>query len=103
MSTPSRSWRRDELDRAVREAPAALGCERRVGEVAGPGPAADGDQDLQVRMLASQIRQQLEVLRVAGEPFDDAAVLDVGEGIVDVRQLVGGDVGRHDQLVAGNT
>ena len=51
-------------------------------------------------MLAPQIREQLEILRVAGEPFDDAAVLDVGEGIVDVRQLVDGDLGRHDQLVA---
>ena len=89
-----------ERDHAVGETAAALGGECRVREVIGPGPAADGDQDPQMGMLPPEIREQLEILRVTGEPFDNAAVLDVGEGVVDVRQLVGGDLGRHDQLVA---
>ena len=39
-------------------------------------------------ILPSEIREQFEILRITGEPFDNAAVLDVGEGVVDVRQLV---------------
>jgi hypothetical protein len=55
----------DELHGARDEAPPPFGRERRVGEAAGPGPAANRDQDLELRVLPPQSGQHLEVLAVA--------------------------------------
>ena len=63
----------------------------------GDAPAAK----VQVRMGAPHAGQDLEVLGIAVEPFHDTPVADVGEGVVDVGQLIGGQAGRIDQRVPG--
>ena len=45
--------------------------------------------------------QHRKVLGVVFEPLDDAAVVDVGKRVVHVRQLVRGDLGGIDHLLAG--
>jgi hypothetical protein len=45
--------------------------------------------------------QDLEVLGIAREALHDLSVLDIGKRVIDVRQLVGGDGGRIDQVVLG--
>ncbi len=91
----------NEIDRAGHEHAPAVGRQRGVGEAARPRPAAHRDQHLQVRMGAPHAGQDLEVLGIAVEPFHDTPVADVGEGVVDVGQLIGGQAGRIDQRVPG--
>ena len=90
-----------EVDRARDEDAAALRRERRVREPFRPGPAADRDQDPQVRVVAPQAGEHLQVLGVARGSFDDPPAHDVGEGEVDVGQLLRADLGRRENAVAG--
>ena len=103
MSTPSISCRRTNsiaLSVKRRRLSAVSAASEKLPDHVQP---PTGDQDPQVGMLAPQIREHLEILRIAGEPFDHAAVLDVGEGVVDVRQLVGGDLDGTISSLRGNT
>ena len=106
--------------RVLDQRAARLGERRRVlrglGEAAGPGPAAEGPDDLQVGVLRLELAELVEVaaqalvprvgdtvdalrrgvgLLVVGVGVTDgaAAVLDVAEGVEDVGQLGGGAVG----------
>ena len=90
-----------EGDGALDEAAPALGRQYGVRKTAGPGPAAHRDEDGELRKAPAQPGQALKVLGIAREAFHDLSVLDVGECVVDVRQLVGSDGGRVDQLVFG--
>ena len=55
---------RDEVRCAIDEDLAALLCQCGVGEVFGPGPATNGDEDLEVGVLLFQCVQNGEVLVV---------------------------------------
>src|SRR5271170_7688524 len=61
--------------------------ERHIREVAGPLPATDRYQHCKRGVPLLQCGQCSEVFVVMLEAIDDAAVLDIGEGIVDPGEL----------------
>ena len=81
------------------EAPPALGRERGVREALRPRPAADGHEHPELGVARSEPGQHAQVFGVAREALHQAAVLDVGEGVVDVRQLRGVDLVRREQAL----
>ena len=90
----------DEIHCAIDEDLAALLCQRGVGEVFGPGPAAYRDEDLEVGVLLFQSVQDGEVLLVVREALDNFAVCHVGEGVVDARELLRCNFIGHEDPVA---
>ena len=91
----------DERDRALHEGLAARGGEGGVGEALGPRPAADRDEELQVRVFLPQTAEHPEVLCILGEAFDHLAFGEVRERIVDVGDLRGVDGRGIDEAVLG--
>ena len=89
----------DELGHAVNKDGAALFGEGDVGEAARPEPSARGDEHSQGRVLLLQRNQSGQVLIVVGVAGHDAAVLQIGEGVVDARQLLRGNLARLNQAV----
>ena len=54
---------------------------------------------MQVRVRAAEPRQRRQVLGVMVKALHDLPVPDVGEGVVDVRQPIGGDLRGIDERV----
>ena len=86
-----------------------------IGEVSRPSPAADGNQGLDMRVVAFQYLQLMKtpaqavrIPGIAGIPFvyigigiaednGSGAVADIGEGVIDVGNMFRGDV--RDMIV----
>ncbi len=90
-----------EVHGARDEHATALRGQRGVREPLRPRPAADGHQDLEVRVVLPQAGQHLQVVGVAGTALDDPAAHDVGEREVDVGELLSADLVRLEDAVAG--
>jgi hypothetical protein len=85
-----------EPNGAVDESPPAVLRQGRVGETLRPRPAADRDQDLEVRMRSPELGQGAQVVGVLRCTFHDHAIYDVREGVVDMRQLLRVDITRGE-------
>src|SRR5579863_10499332 len=89
----------DEVDDAGDENVAAGFGEGHVRKCAGPEPSTDGDEDGEGGILLLQGDEGGEILIIVGETGDDAAVLDVGKGVVDTGEFLRGDVAGVDWVI----
>jgi hypothetical protein len=90
----------DELNDALDEEISTRFGEGHVGKIARPQPSSDGDEHCERGIFLPQGNECREVPVVVGEAVDDTAALQVGEGIVDARELLCSDLAGLNQIVS---
>ena len=77
----------------------ALSGQRHIGKCSRPQPSAHTDEHRQGGVFLLQRHQRGHVPIVVGKTIDDAATLDIGEGIVDARQFLRRYLARANRIV----
>src|ERR1022692_353831 len=88
-----------ELHHAFNKLLSALHREGDVGKPARPQPSADRNKNLERRVLLPKSSEKCKVGFILGESGDNAAVFDVGEGIVDAIQVRQVDLSRQENFI----